>query len=131
MFIAAFFIITKTIEMTPKYTSANQWSKQNWYIHVMEYYSHTKRNENWCKPQHGYILKAFSSVQLLSRVQLFATPWTAARQASLFIANSRSLLKHMSIRSVMPSSHLILCRPLLLLPPIPPIIRVFSNESTL
>ena len=131
MFIAAFFIITKTIEMTPKYTSANQWSKQNWYIHVMEYYSHTKRNENWCKPQHGYILKAFSSVQLLSRVQLFATPWTAARQASLFIANSRSLLKHMSIRSVMPSSHLILCRPLLLLPPIPPSIRVFSNESTL
>ena len=73
----------------------------------------------------------FSSVQSLSRVQLFATPWIAARQASLSIINSRSLLKLMSIESVMPSSHLILCRPLLLLPPIPPSIRVFSNESTL
>ena len=71
------------------------------------------------------------SVQLLSRVRLFATPWIAACQASLSITNSWSLLKHMSIESVMPSSHLILCRPLLLLPPIPPSIRVFSNESTL
>ena len=60
-----------------------------------------------------------------------ATPWTAAHQASLSITNSHSLLKLMSIESVMPSSHLILCRPLLLLPPIPPSIRVFSNESTL
>ena len=76
-------------------------------------------------------LLSFSSVQSLSRVQLFATPWIAARQASLSITNSRSLLKLMSIESVMPSSHLILCRPLLLLPPIPPSIRVFSNESTL
>ena len=73
----------------------------------------------------------FSSVQSLSRVQLFATPWTAARQASLSITNSQSLLKLMSIESVMPSNHLILCCPLLLLPPIPPSIRVFSNESTL
>ena len=73
----------------------------------------------------------FSSVQLLSCVWLFATPWIAACQASLSITNSRSLLKLMSIESVMPSSHLILCRPLLLLPPIPPSIRVFSNESTL
>ena len=73
----------------------------------------------------------FSSVQSLSRVRLFATPWIAARQASLSITNSRSLLKLMSIKSVMPSSHLILCHPLLLLPPIPPSIRVFSNESTL
>ena len=73
----------------------------------------------------------FSSVQLLSRVWLFATPWIAARQASLSITNSRSLLKPMSIGSVMPFSHLILCQPLLLLPPIPPNIRVFSNESTL
>ena len=73
----------------------------------------------------------FSSVQSLSRVQLFATPWIAARHASLCIINSRSLLKLMSIESVMPSSHLILWRPLLLLPPIPPSIRVFSNESTL
>ena len=73
----------------------------------------------------------FSSVQSLSHVRLFATPWTATHQASLSITNSRSSLKLMSIKSVMPSSHLILCRPLLLLPPIPPSIRVFSNESTL
>jgi len=73
----------------------------------------------------------FSSVQSLSCVLLFVTPWTAARQASLSITNSRSSLKLMSIKSVMPSSHLILCHPLFLLPPIPPSIRVFSNESTL
>ena len=75
--------------------------------------------------------KSPSSVQSLSRVQLFATPWIAARQASHSITNSRSSHKLMCIESVMPSSHLILCRPLLLLPPIPPNIRVFSNESTL
>ena len=73
----------------------------------------------------------FSSVQLLRRVRLFATPWIAAHQASLSITNSRSSLRLMSIESVMPSSHLILCHPLLLLPPIPPSIRVFSNEPTL
>ena len=73
----------------------------------------------------------FSSVQSLSRVRLFATSWIAACQASLSITNSRSLLKLMSMQLVMPSSHLILCHPLLLLPPIPPSIRVFSNESTL
>ena len=73
----------------------------------------------------------FSSVQLLSRVWLFATPWIVALQASLSITNSWSLLKLMCIESVMPSSHLILCRPLLLLPPVPPSIRVFSNKSTL
>ena len=73
----------------------------------------------------------FSSVQSLIRVRLFATPWIAARQASLSITNSRSSPKLMSIELVMPSSHLILCHPLLLLPPIPPSIRVFSNESTL
>ena len=72
-----------------------------------------------------------SSVQLLSSVWLFATPWIAAHQASLSITNSRSSLKLTSIESVMPSSHLILCCPLLLLPPIPPSTRVFSNESTL
>ena len=73
----------------------------------------------------------FSSVQLLSRVWLFATSWIAACQASLSISNSQSLPKFMSIELVMPSSHLILCHPLLLLPPIPPSIRVFSNESSL
>ena len=71
------------------------------------------------------------SDQSLSLVRLFATPWVAARQASLSITNSQSSLRLMSIESVMPSSHLILCRPLLLLPPIPPSIRVLSNESTL
>ena len=73
----------------------------------------------------------FSSVQLLSRVQLFETPCIAARQPSLSITSSRSSLRLTSIESMMPSSHLILCHPLLLLPPIPPSIRVFSNESTL
>ena len=73
----------------------------------------------------------FSSVQSLSHVQLFGTPWIAAHQASLSITNSQSSLRLTSIESVMPSSHLILCHPLLLLPPIPPSIRVFSNESTL
>jgi len=72
-----------------------------------------------------------SSVQSLSHVRIFATPWTAAQQASLSITNSWSLPKLMSIELVMPSSHLILCHPLLLLPPIPPSIRVFSNESAL
>ena len=71
------------------------------------------------------------SVQLLSHVQLFVTPWTAAHQASLSITNSWSSLRLTSIESVMPSSHLILCRPLLLLPSIFPSIRVFSNESVL
>ena len=73
----------------------------------------------------------FSSVQPLSLVQLFATPWTAACQASLSIINSWGLLKHMSIESVMPSNHLILCRPLLLPPSVFPSLRVFSNESVL
>ena len=74
---------------------------------------------------------SFSSVQSLSRVRLFATPWTAALQASLSITNSRSLLQIMSIESVMPSNHLVFCRPLLLPPSIFPSIRVFSNESVL
>ena len=73
----------------------------------------------------------WSSVQSLSRVWIFETPWTAAHQASLSITNSQSPPKPMSIESVMPSNHLILCCPLLLLPSIPPSIRVFSNESAL
>ena len=81
--------------------------------------------ENWT------IKKAVSSVQLLSRVKLFVTARTAAHQASVSITNSWSSLKLTSIESMIPSSDLILCRPLLLLPPIPPSIRVFSNESTL
>ena len=78
----------------------------------------------------GYI-SLFISVHLLSYVQLFATPWTAAFWASLSFTNSRSLLKLMSIELVMPSNHLILCHPLLLLPSIFPSIRLFSNESVL
>ena len=81
----------------------------------------------WIQP----VQLGFSSVRLLSRVWLCATPWIAGRQVSLSITNSRSSLRLTSIESVTPSSHLILCRPLLLLPPIPPSIRVFSNESTL
>ena len=79
----------------------------------------------------GICTVQFSSFQSLSHVRLFVTPWIAACQASLSTTNSRSSLKLMCIESVMPSSHLILCHPLLLLPPIPPSIRVFSNESTL
>ena len=76
-------------------------------------------------------LPPFSSVQLLSHVQLFVTPWTTAHQASLSINNSQSSLKLMSIESVMPSNHVIFCHPLLLTPFIFPSIRVFSNESVL
>ena len=83
----------------------------------------------------AFILKMevcmFSSVQMLSCVQLFVTPWTVAHQASLSITNSWGLLKLMTIKSVMPSNHLILCHPILLLPSIFPSIRVFSNESVL
>ena len=88
-----------------------------------------KDNAKECSNYHTIALisySQFSSVQSLSRVRLFATPLITARQASLSITNSRSLLRLMSIESVMPSSHLILCRPLLLLPPIPPSISLFQ-----
>ena len=84
-----------------------------------------------CTFYHNKKEEYISSVQLLSHVQHFTTPWTAARQGSLSITNSRSLLKLMSTESVMPPNHLILCHPLLLLPSILPSIRVFSNESAL
>ena len=87
-------------------------------------------NLKWIVKQQYRYFQTISSVQSLSRVRLFATPWIAAGQASLSITNSLSSLKLMSIESVIPSSHLILCHPLYL-PPIPPRIRVFSNESTL
>ena len=92
-------------------------------------------SEVWrCKEQYcigTWNVRSISSVRSFSCAWLFVTPWIAARQASLSITNSRSSLKFTSIESVMPSSHLILYHPLFLLPPIPPIIRVFSNESTL
>ena len=86
--------------------------------------------EFW-KTDISYCELQFSSIQSLNRVRLFVTPWIAARQASLSITNSQSLPKPMSIVLVMPSNHLILCRPFLLLPPIPPSIRVFSDGSAL
>ena len=85
----------------------------------------------WARTSCFLLTNQFSSVQSLSCVQLFATLQITAHQVSLSITNSQSLLKLMSIELVMPSSHLILCFPLLLLPPIPPSIRVFSNESAL
>ena len=99
-------------------------------LEVMVPNTKTGWKPHW-KPQDPWGLNQFSSVQSLSRVRLFATPWIAARQTSLSITNSQSSLRLESIESVMPSSHLILCCPLLLLPPIPPSIRVFSNDSTL
>ena len=99
-------------------SSSNCWTTQCWATKMVVVFK---------LPSLGVV----SSVQLLSRVWFFAIPWIAARQASLSVINSQSLLKLMSIESVMPSNHLILCRPLILLLPIPPSIRVFSNESTL
>ena len=102
-------------------------------------WSHCQEARRACSIQHrppgerevGLFLMSGIVVQSLSRVQLFVMPWTAERQASLSITSSWSLLKLMSIESVMPPNHLILCRPLLLLPSIFPSIRVFSNESAL
>ena len=112
----------KTIEWTSK---KEKWVLRDILIFCGLWYSrHENKRVVWCDFQ-------FGSVQSLSHVRLFVTPWTAARQASLSITNSQSPLKLTSIESVMPSRHLILCRPLLLLPPIPPSIRVFPNESTL
>ena len=90
-----------------------------------------KKNIYLCTTESLALQKKFSSVQSFSRVRLFATPWTAPRQAFLSITNSQSLLKLMSIVSVMPSNHLILCRTLFLPPSIFPSIRVFSNASAL
>ena len=129
--------------MTPSFEGEGRWLKTAWYWHfpnsvmsaawdfLSSRTSAGNPGENSdlsaaCSP-----LSHFSSVQSLSCVQLFVTPWTAACQASLFITNSWSLLKLMPIESVMPSSHVILWHPLFLLPPIPRSIRVFSNESTL
>ena len=98
------------------------------FIYWSIFYIYWKMQRSQLKTLYFYM---FSSVQLLSHVWLFATQWNSARQASLSITNSRSSLRLMSVESVMPSSYLILCRPLLLLSQIPPSIRVFSKESTL
>ena len=142
---AAPFTIARTWKQ-PRCPSSDEWIKKLWYIYTMEYYSAIKRNAfesvlmRWMnlepiiqsevsqKEKNKY---CNSLVHSLSHVRLFATPWIAARQASLFITNSRSLLKLMSIESVMPSNHLILYCPLLLLPSVFSSIRVFSNESAL
>ena len=97
----------------------------NWFTTSFKWPHYSKGSFPWTESL------SVQSSQLLSRVRLFATPWIAAHQASLSITNSQSSLRLTSIKSVTPSSHLILCRPLLLLPPIPPSIRVFSDESTL
>ena len=103
---------------------------QNIEIHIHILHTHIQCHILY-KYIHSPLYTCISSVQLLSRVRLFATPWTAARQILLSIANSRSLLKLMSVASVMPSNHFFLCCPLLLLPSIFPSIRTFSNESVL
>ena len=92
---------------------------------------HVHLRKRWNSLFRGQMSYQFSSVQSLNCVQFFASPWIAARRASLSITNSRSSLKLVSIESVMPSNHFILCHSFLLLPPIPPCIRVFSNKSTL
>ena len=96
-----------------------------------DFFTHIANQNNIKQHIQAVVHVQFSSVQSLSCVWLFVTPWIAARQASLSITNSWSSLRLTSIESVMPSSHLILCRPLLLLPQIPPSIRVFSDEATL
>ena len=111
--------------------------RKNMFQHISNIKSTPEKNARKQLPYliHHLEMKKFKtkpcSVQSLSRVRLFATPCIAARQASLPITNSQSSLRLASIESVMPSSHLILCHPVLLLSPIPPSIRVFSNESTL
>ena len=112
MITAALFTIARRWKQ-PRCPSTDEWIKKLWYIYTKEY------------------SVQFSSFQSLSHVRLFATSRTAACQASLSITNSWSLLKLTSIESVMPSNHLTICRPLLLLPSIFPSIRVFSNESVL
>ena len=114
---------------------ARMWNNRNSYLFMMGMQNGTSALEDSLavsyKIKYTLTISQLSSVQSLSRVRLFATASIAARQASLSITNSQSSLRLTSIESVMPSSHLILCCPLLLLPPIPPSIRVFSNEWTL
>ena len=114
-------ILLSTLEKTPNIRKALRKKKKVTYVSFVL----------WKTILWNIICLTIRSDQSLSCVRLFATPWIAAHQASLSNTNSRSSLRLTSIESVMPSSHLILCRPLLLLPPVPRSIRVFSNESTL
>ena len=128
------WVMVKHWVMVRKYSVVSRtcyWHSPGHYGKTTGWYTHHFHPHLWMVEFPYFPGIQFSSVQSLSHVWLFATPWIAACQASLSITNSQSLLKPMSIELVMPSSHLILCRPLLLLPPIPPSIRVFSNESTL
>ena len=106
----------------------------NWYSHWGETYGVSLKNRTdiWPRnPTAGHVTISVQFSSVAGHVRLFVTPWSAVQHASVSVTNSWSLLKLMSIELVMPSSHLILCRPFLLLPPIPPTIRVFSNESAL
>ena len=124
----AFSTISALLSQRARTTISYPFSRHNpWNLHTITWNNH--RPPDLFDVQ--WLIYQLGSVQSLSRIRLFATPWTAACQASLSITNSQSVLKLMSIESVMPSSHLNLCHPFLLLPPIPPSIRVFSNESTL
>ena len=124
----SWIIVKYKLKITKILVKQQPFSLADWWDNIFVW-GKTTLGEPRPKDLGGYF--QFNSVQLLSRVQLLVTPWTAARQASLSITNSQSLLKLMSIESVMPASHLILCLPLLLLPPIPPSTKVFYNESTL
>ena len=114
------------------FSKASSWPRdQTWVSHIEGRFFTIWATRKAPCPKWSQLSVQFSSVQSLSHVWLFVTPWITARQASLSITISWSSLRLTSIESVMPSSHLILCCPLLLLPPIPPSIRIFSNESTL
>ena len=123
-----FWTTIQTIQTTIQIKYLNSTIYRFWSFFFLKGITVTTFNICWVFFKTCLQIKDFSSVQLLSHVWLFATPWTAAHQASLSITNFRSLPKLMSIESVMPSNHLTLCCPLLLLPLIFPSIRVFSNE---
>ena len=119
-------------QMKPRILECSKYQQPKWASHSIHCFINGKtftQRGKWLAQ--AYTEKLFSSVQSLSCVRFFVTPWIAAHQASLSITNSQSSVKLMPIELVMPSSHLILCHPLLLLSPVPPSIRVFSNESTL
>ena len=126
-------IIKKYLSSTLQ-SSRSSTTTKVWYCHRPEWTKKRWRLNGWWYQSFmdlEHTGRIFSSVQSLSHVRPFGTPWTTARRASLSITNSRSLPKLMSVELVMPSNHFIFCHPLLLLPPIPPSIRVFSNESDL